>query len=326
MRVIETRKELQALADAERVAGRRIALVPTMGALHVGHLALVVEARKRADRVWVSIFVNPTQFNQDAGFEHYPRSFERDRALCEDAGVDLVFAPSVKELYPGDSQTWVEVEGLTEPLCGASRPGHFRGVTTVVCKLFAAAKPHLAVFGEKDFQQLAVIRRMVRDLGLDVEILGAPIVREPDGLAFSSRNARLGTQARREAVVLVQALDAAEQAVAEGERERERLLDRVHHALARSPSARLDYAELRDPESLEPAPPRLSGPTLLALAVFFPPQSGAAAEPAVRLIDNRVLLRRPESAVPHEESASPRGSQRRPRTEPRIQLQREDRS
>ncbi|MDJ0851510.1 MAG: pantoate--beta-alanine ligase [Myxococcota bacterium] len=288
MRVVETTRALQALADAERAAGHRIGIVPTMGALHAGHLSLVSEARKRADRVWVSIFVNPTQFNEAADFETYPRELETDLARCREAGVDAVFAPAPAELYPDGAVTWVEVEGLTDSLCGASRPGHFRGVTTVVAKLFVAAKPHVAVFGEKDFQQLAVIRRMVRDLGFDVEIVGGRTVREADGLALSSRNLNLSPEARRQATALVRALDAAERAVAAGERKATALLHIVRTELGKAPSARVDYAELRDPESLAPAPARLSGRTLLALAVFMDPPEGSGAA-SVRLIDNRVL-------------------------------------
>jgi pantoate--beta-alanine ligase len=189
------------------------------------------------------------------------------------------------------------VAQLSKPLCGAARPGHFRGVTTVVTKLLLAAKPHVAVFGEKDFQQLAVIRRMVRDLCLDVVILGAPIVREPDGLALSSRNRRLDPESRRQAVALSRALDAAESAVASGERDAATLLDLVRAELAAAPRARIDYAELRDPDSLAEAPARLDAPTLLALAVFFPVEEGP--EPAtVRLIDNRVLRPRHEEEAP----------------------------
>ena len=303
MRMVESSRELQRLSDAERAAGRRIALVPTMGALHGGHLSLVSEARKRADRVWVSIFVNPTQFNEGGDFDGYPRPLEDDLARCSEAGVDLVFHPDVDELYPKGSQTWVEVEELTRPLCGATRPGHFRGVTSVVTRLLLAAKPHLAVFGQKDFQQLAVIRRMVRDLGFDLEVVAAPILREPDGLAYSSRNVRLSRAARKQALVLVRALDAAEQAAGEGERNGGRLLERVRAELCRASLARVDYAELRDPETLEPAPDILTGPTLLALAVCFPPEgeSVAAAEErrgqVVRLIDNRVLLSPPEIEI-----------------------------
>ena len=289
MHVIESRRELQLRADAERAAGQRLALVPTMGAIHAGHLSLVAEGRKRADQVWVSIFVNPTQFNEANDFEGYPRELERDLAQCREAGVDLVYVPRVEDVYPEGAQTWVDVEEITKPLCGASRPGHFRGVTTVVSKLFLAAKPQVAVFGQKDFQQLAVIRRMVRDLGFDVDVVGAPIVREPDGLALSSRNQLLGPEARRNAVGLVRALDIAEAAVASGERQSAPLLERVRAELDGVPRSCVDYAELRYPETLELAPEALSAPTLLALAVVFEPDEDGQGT-SVRLIDNRLLL------------------------------------
>lgn len=289
MHVIESRRELQLRADAERAAGQRLALVPTMGAIHAGHLSLVAEGRKRADQVWVSIFVNPTQFNEPNDFEGYPRELERDLAQCREAGVDLVYVPRVEDVYPEGAQTWVDVQEITKPLCGASRPGHFRGVTTVVSKLFLAAKPHVAVFGQKDFQQLAVIRRMVRDLGFDVDVVGAPIVREPDGLALSSRNQLLGPEARQNAVGLVRALDIAEAAVASGERQSAPLLERVRAELDGAPRSCVDYAELRDPETLELAPEVLSAPTLLALAVVFEPDEDGQGT-SVRLIDNRLLL------------------------------------
>ena len=288
MQVIGSRRELQLLADRERARGQRIALVPTMGSLHPGHLSLVDEGRKRAHQVWVSIFVNPTQFDQAQDFDGYPRALERDLDACRRVGVDVVYVPSVGEVYPEGAQTWVDVEGLTEPLCGASRPGHFRGVTTVVSKLFLAAKPHVAVFGEKDFQQLVVIRRMSEDLGFDVDVVGAATVREPDGLALSSRNVRLGPEARRQAVVLVRALDAAEAAVASGERGSRSLLASVRAEIAKAPQGSLDYAELRHPHSLEAASETFAGPTLLALAVNFAPDaSGEGAD--VRLIDSRIL-------------------------------------
>lgn len=287
--VVDSSHALRAEADRLRAAGRRIALVPTMGALHEGHLSLVKVARQRADVVWISIFVNPTQFNDPADFERYPVDLSRDLALCADHGVDLVFAPKASELYPEGAQTWVEVEHLTRPLCGASRPGHFRGVTTVVAKLFLAAKPHVAVFGEKDWQQLAVIRRMERDLGFGIEILGAPTLREPDGLALSSRNVHLGPEARRQAVALVRALDEAEHALVNGERDRERLLGVVRDVLARARPATIDYAELRDPDTLETSPAELAGPAVLALAVHFAPDASGEGAP-VRLIDNRVLV------------------------------------
>ena len=288
MRVIRHVAELQQLADSERSLGRRIGLVPTMGALHAGHLSMVEEARRRTDRVWLSIFVNPTQFNDPKDMDAYPSTFEDDLRACREAGVDVVFAPGPDEMYDPDCQTWVDVDDITRPLCGAARPGHFRGVITIVTKLLLAAKPHVAVFGEKDFQQLAVIRRMVRDLGFDVEIVAGPIVREADGLALSSRNVNLDAEARRQSLVLCQALDAAERAVAAGETRTEALLQLVRQEIGKAPRAEIDYAELRDSASLEAAPPELTRATLLALAVFIRPP-GAAAGTTVRLIDNRVL-------------------------------------
>lgn len=292
MRVIRHVAELQQLADRERSLGRSIGLVPTMGALHAGHLSLVEQARRRTDRVWLSIFVNPTQFDDPKDMDAYPSTFEADLRACRAAGVDVVFAPGADEMYDPDSQTWVDVDEITLPLCGAARPGHFRGVITIVTKLLLAAKPHVAVFGEKDFQQLAVIRRMVRDLGFDVEIVAGPIVREADGLALSSRNVNLDAEARRQALVLCQALDAAERAVAAGETRSKALLQLVRQEIGKAPRAEIDYAELRDPESLEAAPPELARATLLALAVFIRPP-GAAAGTTVRLIDNRVLHPQP---------------------------------
>src|SRR5262245_7208837 len=197
--VIRTVAELQRWSDAARASGRRIALVPTMGALHEGHLSLVRVGYRHADRVIVSIFVNPTQFGPTEDFARYPRDLAADVAQLRKVGTDVVYAPTVEEVYPAGDATWVGVERLTAHLCGRSRPGHFRGVTTVVARLFLAARPHVALFGEKDYQQLAVIRRMTRDLGFGVEVLGAPIVREPDGLAMSSRNAFLSGRARQQA-------------------------------------------------------------------------------------------------------------------------------
>jgi pantoate--beta-alanine ligase len=292
MRIFEHTAELQAHADAARSVGRRIALVPTMGALHDGHLALVDAARAKADLVIVSIFVNPTQFGPGEDLARYPRPRAEDLELCRARGVDAVFAPAEDGFYAQGHQTWVEVAELSQPLCGASRPGHFRGVATVVSKLLLAAKPHVAVFGEKDFQQLALIRRLVRDLGFGVEIVGVPTRREPDGLALSSRNSLLAPEARRQAPALARALDAAERAVASGERDAEALLAAVRAELARAPLGRVDYVELRDARTLAPAPARLAAPTLLALAVHFPAAASGGGE--VRLIDNRVL-RPPQS-------------------------------
>ena len=287
MEVVETVRALQACGAADRRAGRRGALVPTMGALHRGHLALVDEARRRADVVAVSIFVNPAQFDARTDLAAYPRTLEADLAACRERGVARVFLPSERELYPSGHQTWLEVAQLAKPLCGASRPGHFRGVATVVAKLLIAAQPQLAVFGEKDFQQLAVVRRLVRDLGLEVEIVGLPTVRESDGLALSSRNVHLSGEARRQALCLVGALAAAESVVEAGERGRDAVLAAAREAIAKAPLARLDYAELCDPKTLAPVPARLVAPTLLALAAFLPRADGTGE---VRLIDNRVLL------------------------------------
>ncbi len=289
MDIIRTTHELQERSDLDRARGQKIALVPTMGALHRGHLSLVECARERADQVWVSIFVNPTQFNEAQDFDGYPRTFEADAEMCRSAGVDLVFAPTPDQLYPDGAQTWVEVEELAEPLCGASRPGHFRGVTTVVAKLFLAAKPHYAVFGEKDYQQLAVIRRMTADMGFDVEIIGGATLREDDGLAMSSRNVHLGPKARRQAGVLIRAIRAAEHSVACGERDTAVLLEGVCKSIEEAPLATIDYAELRDPNTLAEAPKQLVGPVLLALAVHFAPDPDGQGA-LVRLIDNRVLL------------------------------------
>lgn len=293
MQIIESRASLQAWSDAERAAGHRVALVPTMGALHRGHLSLVREARKRADRVIVSIFVNPTQFNDPTDFEGYPRQMEADLAACGEADVDVVWTPSAEELTPDQSSTWVDVDGLTEPLCGSSRAGHFRGVTTIVTKLFLAARPDVAVFGEKDFQQLAVIRRMNADLGFGIEILGGQTIRESDGLALSSRNVRLGPGARKQASKIADSLMLAERLIARGERSHAMILEAVRKKLGEASQARIDYAELRDPQSLEFAPSRLDEPTLLAIALQFEPDPDGRGE-AVRLIDNRVLCPSPQ--------------------------------
>lgn len=295
MKIIRTVRGLQALADCERAAGQRIALVPTMGALHAGHLSLIDEARKRADVVVVSVFVNPAQFDDPSDYAGYPATFEADRDGCAQRGVNAIFAPPPEELYPEGAQTWVEVSELARPLCGAARPGHFRGVTTVVSKLLLAAKPHCAVFGQKDFQQLAVIRRMVRDLGFDVEIVGAPTVRESDGLAMSSRNVHLCPNGRRQALAIVRALEAAEQAAVLGERCGDRILELVADELATATLGEIDYAELRDPTTLELAPAELAGDVLLALAVRFRSEQTSDGEGHVRLIDNRVLPTGPVS-------------------------------
>jgi len=279
IRVIEQVRAMQAWADKVRREGKRIGLVPTMGCLHEGHLSLIRLARKRTDVVVVSIFVNPTQFGPTEDFEKYPRTFDRDRELVEQAGGEIIFAPGVEEMYPPGFDTSVTVARLTKGLCGASRPGHFRGVTTVVTKLLCAAKPHVAVFGQKDFQQAAVIRRMVRDLNLDVEIVTAPIVREADGLAMSSRNAYLSPKERRDARVLFQSLEKAEKMVRDGEREASEIIAAMKTEIEAKPAARIDYVAVVDAETLEPVT-HLKGRALVALAVWIG---------KTRLIDNVVL-------------------------------------
>lgn len=246
-----TAAELRRQLGLYRAAGERIAFVPTMGALHAGHLALVRRGRELAERVVASIFVNPAQFGPHEDFSRYPRPLERDCALLEAEGCDLVFLPEVDELYPPGGATWVTVDGPSEGLEGDSRPGHFRGVATVVAKLFHLVAPDLAIFGEKDAQQLAVIRRMVRDLCFPVEIVPHPIVREADGLALSSRNVYLSPAQRREALVLQASLRAAQAAIAAGERRAEALLDLVRRVLTGPGEVdrELDYVGLVDADS-----------------------------------------------------------------------------
>ncbi len=272
-------RELQHWADMERAARRRIALVPTMGALHEGHLALVHAARAWGDRVVVSIFVNPSQFGPNEDFERYPRDLERDCGLLGETGVDVVFAPAVGEIYPPGDATSVELERLPRGLCGASRPGHFRGVTTVVARLLLAAKPHVAIFGMKDYQQLAVIRRMERDLHFGVEIVGVPTVREPDGIAMSSRNAYLSAVERGQARALYAGLCEARARFESGERRADVLVETVRLRVSKEPLAQIDYIELCSTDELEPVE-SVEGQALLALAVRFG---------VTRLIDNLIL-------------------------------------
>lgn len=233
-----------------RQAGEKIAFVPTMGALHAGHLALVTRGRQLADRVVASIFVNPAQFGPNEDFSRYPRPLERDCEQLAAAGCDLVYLPEVAEIYPPGSNTWVTVDGPSQGLEGDSRPGHFRGVATVVAKLFHLVAPDLAIFGEKDAQQLAVIRRMVRDLCFPIEIVPHPIVRESDGLALSSRNVYLSPEERRDALVLVSSLRAAQAAIAAGERRAQQLIGLVREELSRA--GETDYVDLVDAESFAP--------------------------------------------------------------------------
>jgi pantoate--beta-alanine ligase len=266
-------------AEDLRRDGRRIAVVPTMGALHDGHLALLHAARGKADVVILTIFVNPTQFGPHEDLARYPRDEAGDLAKARTAGIDLAFCPDASAMYRPGAQTFIEVRELQRPLCGASRPGHFAGVATVVAKLFHLTQPHVAVFGEKDYQQLAIIRRMVRDLDFPVEIAGVPIVREPDGVAMSSRNAYLSTEQRRAARSLSAGLAAAERAFAGGEHRAAALVAAARAPIEAEAGTRIDYAELRDAEELTEIA-HVEQRAVLALAVFVG---------TTRLIDNRVL-------------------------------------
>jgi pantoate--beta-alanine ligase len=290
MKRIETVDAMQAYADAQRAAGQRIALVPTMGALHDGHLALVRTALEHADRVVVSVFVNPTQFGPDEDYDAYPRELDTDQAKLQELGADVLFAPSVREMYPADTLdapgtpgtlTWVDVERLDEHLCGRHREGHFRGVTTVVTKLFHACKPHVAVFGRKDAQQFVIIRRMVHDLLLDIDVIGVPTVREPDGLAQSSRNAYLSPREREQAPVLYEAVEAARARIQEGEQHISALVEAMQNTLGQAPDARVQYAQVVDATTLQPIERVQPGQHVLAaVAVYFGD---------TRLIDNAFI-------------------------------------
>lgn len=265
----------EALAAA-RHGGRRIAFVPTMGALHAGHVSLLEAARRDGGYLVVSIFVNPTQFAPGEDFERYPRDEAGDLKICRQHGVDLVFIPTVADMYPPDAATTVHVARLTETLCGPHRPGHFDGVTTVVAKLFNIVQPDVAYFGEKDAQQLAVIRRMVRDLNFPIEVVGCPTVRESDGLALSSRNAYLSPQERRQARCLYQALSAARARIERGESDPGAIVAEMRRIIDAAGPAHVDYIDIVDPDSLQPVP-RIERRVLVALAVRIG---------TTRLIDN----------------------------------------
>jgi pantoate--beta-alanine ligase len=271
--------DMHCFADRARQQGQRIGFVPTMGFLHEGHVSLMRIARQHADVVVVSIFVNPTQFGPGEDFEAYPRDFERDRAMVEAAGVDCIYCPAVSDMYPAGYQTSVSVREITRNLCGVSRPAHFDGVATVVAKLFNAVKPHCAVFGQKDFQQLAVIRRMVQDLNMDIEIIGAPIVREPDGVAMSSRNTYLSPAEREAACSLSRALAAVAAQARNGEQFAQVLIDTARSIISAEPLGCIDYIKVCDTETLQDIA-RLDSEAVMAVAVFFN---------KARLIDNAIL-------------------------------------
>jgi pantoate--beta-alanine ligase len=276
--VLTTAREAAEFAESTRRQGRRLGLVPTMGFLHPGHLSLMAEARARADVVAVTLFVNPTQFGPAEDLSRYPRDFAGDLAKCAAAGVDTVFHPEASEMYPAGHQTSVEVAALSQGLCGARRPGHFRGVATVVTQLFSLFRPHVAVFGEKDYQQLLVVRRLALDLHLGVEVVGMPIFREADGLAMSSRNAYLTPPERRRALALHRGLEAARKRFRDGTLEADTLLNVVRDAL-RAEDVREDYVALVDPNTLEPL--RHGTPRARLLVAGY--------VGATRLIDNAAL-------------------------------------
>ncbi|NVN97923.1 MAG: pantoate--beta-alanine ligase [Geobacteraceae bacterium] len=279
MQVIESVKDMQTFSASAKKRGTVIGLVPTMGYLHAGHGSLMVEGRKLSQLLVASIFVNPTQFGIGEDFESYPRNLDGDLAIAANAGVDVVFAPKAAEIYPDGFQSYVNTEKITLPLCGGSRPGHFRGVTTVVAKLFNMVLPDIALFGKKDFQQLAVIRRMTMDLNFPVKIIGMPIVREADGLAMSSRNAYLSTSERQDALCLKSCIDQARAAYLSGECSRTALQTAAQWLIAAVSSAKIDYIEFCDSRTLETVE-TVDENTLMALAVRVG---------KTRLIDNTVF-------------------------------------
>jgi pantoate--beta-alanine ligase len=280
MKIINAISDMQSLVESLRKEGKKIGFVPTMGFLHEGHLSLMGRAREENTVVVVSIFVNPTQFGPQEDLDRYPRDAEGDRAKCEAAGVDILFMPGTKEMYPEKPSVFVTVEGISDVLEGAIRPGHFRGVATVVAKLFNIVKPHRAYFGQKDFQQCVVIKRMVAGLDLDVEIVVMPTVREADGLAMSSRNAYLSPEERRAATALFRALKAGEELIKSGVHEPEKVRQKMRAMLLSEKGIEIDYAEIVDPESLSPVETIKGGMVLLV----------AARLGRTRLIDNLLVL------------------------------------
>lgn len=285
MLILTSSAEVTAVSKEAHRAGKRVGFVPTMGALHEGHLSLVRTARAQSDVVIVSVFVNPTQFGPNEDFSKYPRNPDRDTVMLAAEKTDYVFLPSTEEMYPAGAESWVTVEGLSQKLDGRSRPGHFRGVTTIVAKLFNIVQPDLAFFGQKDAAQVAVISKMVRDLNFDVHIVVCPIVREPDGLAMSSRNAYLNPEQRKQALVLHRALMRVQHLVDRGETSTARLLVAGTQVMAEEPAVKLDYFEIVDRATLDPASDVSSG-ALVAVAAYVG---------STRLIDNIFVSRQSES-------------------------------
>jgi len=279
MEVIRSIKEMKNKINKIKIERKSVGFVPTMGYLHDGHKSLIECARKENDVVVVSIFVNPTQFGPNEDFERYPRDEERDKKICMDAGCDIMFIPEKDDMYGENYSTYVDVFNLTEGLCGASRPGHFRGVATVVTKLFNIVKPDRAYFGQKDAQQLVVIKRMVKDLNMDVDVIGCPIVREEDGLAMSSRNTYLNEDERKQALVLYKSLKLAERMINEGEKSVDKIKNEMINLINTAKDANIDYVEFVNSETLKPVE-RVEGKILIALAVKIG---------KTRLIDNMTI-------------------------------------
>jgi len=279
MEVAETIESVRALVKAARAKGKKIGFVPTMGALHVGHISLIEAAVNDCDFVVVSIFVNPTQFGAGEDFEKYPRVMDADLEICTKARVDVVFAPTLQQMYPGENVTWVNVEKLTEPLCGWSRPGHFRGVTTVCAKLFNIVAADIAYFGQKDAQQAIVIRRMVADLNMPLEIVICPTIREPDGLAVSSRNQYLSERQKKDATRIYKSLQKCRLMLEDGVREPKKIVAEMRKILQQVPSIEIEYVSIVDADTLESIE-KIAGRVLAAVAVRIGP---------ARLIDNILL-------------------------------------
>lgn len=278
MIIIRTVQEMQKTALQWKKSGKTIGFVPTMGYLHEGHLSLMRQAKQLSNVLVVSIFVNPTQFGPNEDLDRYPRDFDRDEKLCREVGVDVIFYPDVREMYPDPYRTYVQVEEITNALCGISRPGHFRGVATVVAKLFLIVQPDIAVFGQKDFQQAQIIRQMVKDLNFPVKIILGSIVREHDGLAMSSRNAYLSEEGRKNAVILYQSLQLARKLIRQGERNSKKIREKMREFITTVP-CRIDYIEIVDAGNFMPKE-EISDETLIALAVFIE---------NTRLIDNMYI-------------------------------------
>jgi pantoate--beta-alanine ligase len=278
MEVIKTIKEMKEFSSQARRAGKTIAFVPTMGYFHDGHLSLMREGRRRGHLLIISLFVNPTQFGPNEDFKNYPRDFERDSKMAEEVGVDVLFAPEASDLYPLNHQTIVRVEKVTQNLCGRSRPIHFQGVTTVVMMLFEIVMPHVAIFGEKDYQQLVTIQQMVRDLHMSVEVVGMPTVREADGLAMSSRNTYLLPEERKAALSLYRSLQKAKELLQKGERKADRILHEMKGIFRSKPLVRIDYVQICDATTLQDVD-RIEGDVVVALAAYLG---------KTRLIDNLV--------------------------------------